>query len=82
MWTYLDWCADEGGSCFGYGRVYYGDGGVWTYQEIYGDWIACNSAAFFCDPLPGTGKKCYFDKWPVCDSIQIVPSYYIQLHFD
>ena len=54
------WCADEGGSCSGPGRIYYGWALTWTYIDLnYGETIDCNNGDFGCDPLDLITKKCY-----------------------
>merc|ERR1712242_235604 len=54
-------CADEGGKCFGPGRVYFGDALTWTYKYVdEGRSINCNTRDFGCDPLPWWKKSCYF----------------------
>jgi len=54
-------CADEGsGSCYGPGKVYYGDALTWTYKYLVaGESIFCSNEAFECDPLDLFVKKCY-----------------------
>jgi len=59
------WCADEGGSCSGPGRVYYGAHLTWTYVDYLDDGqsIDCSNDDFGCDPLWGTRKKCYIERY-------------------
>ena len=54
------WCADEGGSCNGPGRVYYGEHLTWTYKDLTAHQsISCSNDAFGCDPLVAFTKRCY-----------------------
>ena len=62
-----DWCAttseneDMGGSCSGYGKVYYGYLLRWTYLEVdVSELDQCNDATFGCNPVPGAPTKYCF----------------------
>ena len=54
-------CASEnGGDCYGPGRIYYGSGNTWAYKDIgVNDQLSCSNAAWGCDPTPNKAKSCY-----------------------
>ena len=53
-----NWCADEGGMCYGCtGAVRFGSGVGWYYQQVTSS-ISCTAAAFGGDPNVGQMKHC------------------------